>query len=311
MKPIDETLLKAAEEGDFVGVRKALEDGADVNATNDDFRDTAIHVASSKGHLEIVKFLIDSGADILALNGVDMTPIHLAVRDGHTQIVELFLDVAEEIPERLLSDMMHVGSMSVYGRPEIVDMLRNYRVAHATPSTDGMDEATAKLLQASHDGILEDVVDAIGSDADLEATDSRGMTALVWAALRGHLEIVRALLEKGANVNCINSAEWTPLMQAAAQGHLDIVNLLLENGANVNMKTFVSGTALIFASGEGHEEIVKVLLDKGADPSISISGTDTEDGMTALSYARRNGHTKIVEMLREEGGKGKGLSQSI
>jgi ankyrin repeat protein len=299
MKEEDKELLEAAEAGDMEGVKKTLEDGANIDAQNEFFSESALHIASSKGFLEIVEFLVDQGADILLLNATDFTPIHLAARDGRTKVVEFLLSRAEEIPERILSDAMHVGQMSVDGDPRIVQMLENYRVKQAKPSTDSVDEAETNLLEGAHDGNIEQVIAALKAGAEIEVVDNRGMTPIIWAALRGHQDVVKVLLEKGANINSTNWAGWTPLMQACAQRHEELARFLVEQGADIHMKIKYSGTALIFAAGTGQYELTKFLLDKGADPFVEITGTDDEDGMTALSYAQREGYDDVTKLLEE------------
>jgi ankyrin repeat protein len=299
MKSEDEMLLAAAESGNLDAVKNALEAGADINVRNEILKESALHLAASRGFLSIVQFLLEKDADFLLTNGTDMTALHLAARDGQTHVVEFLLETVEEIPERILNDVIHVASMSVYGRPEIVQMLEDYRVEQAKPSTGGGKLADTLLLEASENGNLDDARKAIENGANVNVIDGRGMMPIHWAALRGHMEIVRALVDGDADVNGTNSAEWTPIMHASLEGHSEIVKLLLESGAVVNARTYVSGTALMFASGRGHIEIVRMLLDAGANPSIEIEGTDDEDGMTALTYAIREGNDAIADVLRD------------
>ena len=60
----------------------------------------------------------------------------------------------------------------------------------------------------------------------------------------------------------------TPLIFAAAKGHADIIPLLLDRGADINHTNIDHATALIWASWNGHCEAVKVLLAWGADIHI-------------------------------------------
>ena len=55
-----------------------------------------------------------------------------------------------------------------------------------------------------------------------------GFTALMGASLEGHTEIVKALLGKGADVNEKNNDNRTALDYAKVMGHEEIVNLLLQ-----------------------------------------------------------------------------------
>lgn len=299
MNEVNDSLLTAAEKGDLEATKAALESGAEIDTQNNFMKDSALHIASSKGHLDIVEYLVDNNADCLLVNGTDMTPLHLAARDGQTHVVKFLLAKIEDIPERVLNDIIHVASVSVYGRPEIVQMLEDYRVAQVRPDTNAAMGASELLLEAAENGDLDKVLQACHSGADVNVVDGRGMMPIHWAALRGHIEVIIALLDNGANVDSKNTAGWTPVMHASLEGHRDSVKILLERGADVNSRTVVSGTALMFASGKGHKEIVNILLDAGADPFIQIEGTESDDGMTALSYALQGGYLSIVEILRQ------------
>ena len=299
MNNANENLLFAAENGDPEAVKVAIESGAEINTQTEFLKDSALHIASSKGYLDIVEYLVDNNADCLLVNGTDMTPLHLAARDGQTHVVKYLLAKIEKISERVLNDIIHVASVSVYGRPEIIQMLEDYRVAQVRPDTSAATGANELLLKASETGDLDGVLQACQSGADVSIVDGRGMMPIHWAALRGHSQVVIALLDNGANVEGKNTAGWTPIMHASLEGHPEIVKILLERGADVNARTIVSGTALMFASGKGHLEVVEVLLNAGADPLTQIEGTESDDGMTALFYAMRGGHLGIVEILRQ------------
>lgn len=61
----------------------------------------------------------------------------------------------------------------------------------------------------------------------------------------------------------------TPLIYAAVNGYVDIVKALIDHGANLEAANEHGETALYQAAVNGHQEIVSLLLDKGADPQFS------------------------------------------
>ena len=154
-----------------------------------------------------------------------------------------------------------------------------------------------------------------------------GLTALMFAAREGHIDIVRLLLDRGANINAINDYERTALMWAANTGHTDVVRLLLDRGANINAVDGDGDTALMSASESGHTYTVRLLLDRGANINAINGNGDTvligaakighadtvrlllkmganpdhvnRHGNTALKLARRRGLTKVVKILEE------------
>lgn len=52
---------------------------------------TALHAAAYQGHEEMVKILIDAGADIEAIGNDNVTPMYLAAQQKHKDLVQLFL----------------------------------------------------------------------------------------------------------------------------------------------------------------------------------------------------------------------------
>ena len=95
---------------------------------------------------------------------------------------------------------------------------------------------------------------------EVNATDSNGNTPLIFIVHKiGDIEITRRLLEKGAAVNIQNRSGETALMYAAWRGHSDIVQLLLQNHADPALKNRQGNTALVLAESKGHLEIVRML----------------------------------------------------
>jgi ankyrin repeat protein len=101
-------------------------------------------------------------------------------------------------------------------------------------------------------------------DIDINA-DWTGLTALCWAALRGHEAVVKLLLEHD-DVD----ADWkdeeyhqTPLLWAAMNGHEAVVKLLLErNDVDADSKNKDGQTPLSLAARNGHEVVVDLLLKR-------------------------------------------------
>ena len=76
---------------------------------------------------------------------------------------------------------------------------------------------------------------------------------------------VRSLLAAGTGLNKKNSDGATALMVAASKGHVEIVKALLVAKADVNAKESDGYTALMMASQRGHTGIAKLLLAAKTD----------------------------------------------
>jgi Ankyrin repeats (3 copies) len=92
-----EQLQDAARKGDAAAVTKLIDDGVDVN-TKFRYNATALFYACDHGHLDVVKVLLDKGADLTIKDTFyGFTPLMLAVspaqkkRPEHTEIAKLLI----------------------------------------------------------------------------------------------------------------------------------------------------------------------------------------------------------------------------
>eukprot|EP00949_MAST-11_sp_MAST-11-sp1_P000091 g91.t1 len=98
-----------------------------------------------------------------------------------------------------------------------------------------------------------------------------------------------------ANVNRVNSFGWTALMYASLNGHRDVVQALLDepNGAEIDTTHKSTGnTALLWAARNGHMQVVQLLLERGAN----VLATNKAGDM-AQHLAARNGHSEATLVL--------------
>ena len=106
-------------------------------------------------------------------------------------------------------------------------------------------------------------------------------TALWLATDQNQPEIVRILLAKGAKDNATGYLD-TALMWAAERGHIDIVKSALASGSDVHAHDDFGYTALDGAAMLGHIEIVEILLQHGADPKETASAAAKRRGDTKM-----------------------------
>lgn len=122
-----------------------------------------------------------------------------------------------------------------------------------------------------------------------DITNTLGETALMMAALKGHLEWAQKLVAKGA---AIHREGWAPLHYAASGAAVDVVRWLLDQGAPIDAPSPNRSTPLMMAARYGASESVDLLLARGADPRPR-----NERGLSAADFARSAGRDAMADRL--------------
>ena len=135
--------------------------------------------------------------------------------------------------------------------------------AKANIQTQRRDGADALYMAARYGN--HEVIRILSSNECLEPIINRGTfhgrTALLTAALNGHLESCKQLRENGADLDYQDNDKLTPLMLASNEGHYLVARWLVENGADMYRKDKLGGSALDAALSNGHSEIVNFLVN--------------------------------------------------
>ena len=154
----------------------------------------------------------------------------------------------------------------------------------------------AALADAVQRGDASTVRSLLARNADVDAAQGDGATALHWAAYRNDAETAAALIRAGADVDAANDYGVTPLSLAARNGDAGIVSQLLAAGVDPDdprQAVNAGETPLMLAARSGQVDAVQVLADAGAD----VNATEDWNGQSALMWAGAEGHVPAVEAL--------------
>jgi ankyrin repeat protein len=157
-------------------------------------------------------------------------------------------------------------------------------------------KSAAPLADAAERADWRTVAALLDEDAEVNAAQTDGMTALHWAVYHDDVETAKRLAEAGAQVNATNRYGVAPLSIACTNGNAIVVELLLQAGADPNTALRGGETALMTAARTGILAAVKTLIDRGAD----VNATE-QNGQTAIMWAAAEGHVDVVSALIEAG----------
>jgi len=153
------------------------------------------------------------------------------------------------------------------------------------------------LMYAAYNGRAENVKILLENPRITRDYKMKDRTAAIhWAALRGHVEVLKVFKEKGADVNLKGRLTMTPLILAAAYGHYDCVEFLLENGAKINTRDRMKRNALVLAVRNGNLKIASYLLKHGSD----FDKPDSSDNFP-MHYAAAYGWPECISLLIKAG----------
>ncbi|KFZ24911.1 hypothetical protein V502_00588 [Pseudogymnoascus sp. VKM F-4520 (FW-2644)] len=237
--------------------------------------ETMLSWASLRGHEQIVKLLLDKGAD-----------------GGHEQVVKLLLNKGADVNAQGGYHGNALQAASVGGHEQVVKLLLN-----KGSDVNAQGGYHGNALQAASVGGHEQVVKLLlNKGSDVNAQGGHHSSALQAASAGGHEQVVKLLLNKGSDVNAQGGYHGNALQAASVGGHEQVVKLLLNKGSDVNAQGRHHGSALQAASVGGHEQIVKLLLNKGAD--VNAQGGPYSN---ALQAASAGGHGQVVKLLLDKG----------
>lgn len=275
-------LMKKAAADDNLNIIKLLvEYGADINYIYDD-GDTILMTAAANGYMDILDYILENGADINICsnkhnNDYGATALMLACMNGQTDVVDRLL----KEPECDINIKNKVGSTAltyavIFGQNNIIDKL-------------------------------------IINGADINTTNSSGDNLLCVAALNKNADMMIKLINMGCNVNHQNHNGLTPLIYLCNSIYptLNLIELLFNNSSevDVNICDNTGSAALTYASKHRFKDRVEFLLQKGADASQQC--TDEETNMfvfTTKSLPAQIVFSKIKALLGEGGNPGKCIS---
>ncbi|XP_065918752.1 ankyrin-1-like [Dysidea avara] len=204
-----------------------------INCQDPSTGNTALHIASRCGHLEVAEYLLQNNAGVNSVNMVGCTPLFLAAESIHKDMCQLLLEWN--------ADLQHRNRQS----KTVIEVTRNVNLRELLQSKDTEYSTLRRALINGNVSELLGLLKNHSSDKqfliNLQSRVCKGNTVFHIASKLGNLEAVKLCIDLHIDVNIFNAQGATPLHLTRS---LDIIKMLLEAGAAVNATTSKGNTVL-------------------------------------------------------------------
>ncbi len=270
---------------------------------------TALHEAVRAGHLEMVKLLVSSGANVNATDFSGLTPVRLV--PGTRPEIATYLRanggldkapvVAKTTPPPTSKPPAAAPLFPANGATTPAPVATAPVKTNAAPKEPSQADLMAvgyPIHEAARVGDVEQIKFLFKSSPDLvNATDEKGMTPLHIAAGKKQTNAAHVLLALGAKVDARADSGLTPLHIAVRRGDTDMTRLLLANRASASARdSFDTSPLLLAVLLMEQPEQVKLLLTHRAEVNVR-----NRAGNTPLGEAARIGNAAAVDLLLAAG----------
>ncbi|KAI1366280.1 ankyrin repeat-containing domain protein [Xylaria arbuscula] len=280
-------------------VNLLLDNDADVNSQHG-LLGTTLGTAVSVGDIHLVKLLVSRGADVRLPPNKGESILASAVKKQRSiEILQYLLDSGADIngQDRTGATALHAASC-VHADAHFRLLLE--RGADVNGGSYG--NAFQAAVSSAPSGDLSVVELLLEKGANINAQGGGYGNALQAAACEGDVSVVELLLEKGADVNAQGGAYDNALLAACLNtGCMEVIKLLLDRGADVNAQGSKFGSALQAACSRGRMEVIELLLTWGADMNGSGGCLGTPLQATASCDTFSAPIKKILELLLSKG----------
>ena len=161
-----------------------------------------------------------------------------------------------------------------------------------------MDTPIEKWLAAARAGDIKTIKAMFAEGAQADATAPGSVTALGFAASRGHTELIKLLVKNKADVSRQSGPFGAPaLVQAANTGQLESCKTLLELGADLEQSHRWFGmTPLHESVFQGHPELMQFLISRGANINAANKGGQTPLHVAVIRSVDQQGRSRQAQL---------------
>lgn len=299
---------------DTTNAKRALADGAEINAQWGSQKLSPLMMAAEVGYTEITRWLIENGANAESHDEMGGLAVHHAAYEGNVEIFDVFaangIDIDAYGKGVMAGQWRPIDQAAQMGHKNTVEKLIDLGVEIERHS-DLPGSWNSALVTAAFFGRANVVQFLLESGAETTIKDSNGRTAADAAAQSGSLETMELFSSHAAESldgkpqQFLDTQLFSAVTGSMRQFDTKHIDKLLISGADPNYidpksKTSTLGLALVFGltksqNSDVYYDTIKLLLDNGGD--LNQLGM----GSVQLQGVLDKGETRLVQLLEQHG----------
>ena len=287
-------IFEAVKSKNLARVKTLVEKNPELVNSKDESGKTPLFWACSAVSEEIIKHLIEKGADINARDRVASIPLHYLAYNGDREIVNYLIEKGADVNAKHGLGRTALFSAAGGNYPENVELIISKGANVNEPDFLG----NTALHIVSESGKIDGVKILLENGADLNIKNTAGESAVFSAAKSGQIEVMKFLISEGADINSRGSREATLLHYASKSSSGELMEYFIQNGISVNEKEEYGQTPLFYAVQGNLKDNVEYLLKNNAEVNI-----EDISGKTPLNIAEDWGNSEMINLLKSKGAK--------
>ena len=269
-------------------IKILLENGAEIDL-EDNEGNTPICFCARFGNEKSIKFLKEKGADIYKRNKSKISPIETCIQYGHKKSMEIFLEFGYEINNISQGEMSLLGVATINNNIEII----NYFVEKGADINlrDGLGYTPIFYSIIAESGYLLKYYLEKGVDINILCKDNNSL--LYYSLQNKSDEIFNILIDRDINVNTYSNKGISPLYKACRNRDLIKIEKLLQKGAKIEANIRMTPLKLVIINDD--YDILDLFINYGLDLNLEIGG------VSLLVGAIKKKDIKLVRYLIKNG----------
>lgn len=222
-------------------LRFLLENKMDVNLRYNENSSTALHIACQQGNIEIVKLLLDFGANVFSINELKTTPLNIACSKGNLEIVRLLL---------IHGDTANIADISG-------------------------NDCLISAVESKNPQVVRLILDCA---IHTETENQKGETALDIACLKDiPVSIIQTLLAKGANPHRVDDKGNSLFLRICKCKKFNVAQLMIDRNIDINTRNKKGETVLDYFYRKKMPQIIAFLEKNHAKTASELDASFHED----------------------------------